>query len=251
MQTPYYLGVEQHREPVPAVDREDHRRADHDAGHHQRRDRPVGRVGDGARRRASSPSCSSMAVPMPLALLAALLAGLCRWPVQRLLGRVRRPAVAGGDACRTDRLPRRRADPARGPRDRRISGLVQCARSAAAPRAGDAFDHHLRRSFRGRSPIALHSSALRPPHLRHRQQPGGGPLFRRAGPAGEDDAVRRFRRRSRRSPACSIPRASARCAATWRPASSSTSSRWCCSVASAFSAVRETSRASVCRSWSS
>ena len=42
------------REPLPAVDREGDRRGDHGLHHHQRRDRPVGRVGDGA----SRPVCS-------------------------------------------------------------------------------------------------------------------------------------------------------------------------------------------------
>ncbi len=36
-----------HRQSVPALDRKDHRRADDDVGHHQRRDRSFGRLGDG------------------------------------------------------------------------------------------------------------------------------------------------------------------------------------------------------------
>ncbi len=40
----------QHRQSVPAVDRESHRGVDDDADHHQRRNRPVGGFGDGARR---------------------------------------------------------------------------------------------------------------------------------------------------------------------------------------------------------
>ena len=53
------------REPVPAVDREGDRRRDHDLRHHQRRDRPVGGLGDGLLGLRARPPPTRRACPSP------------------------------------------------------------------------------------------------------------------------------------------------------------------------------------------
>ena len=73
-----------------------------------------------------------LGVPLPLAIVAALVAGARRRALQRLLDRLYRPAVARRHARRADRLSRHRPHPRRGPGDRRLSRMVQHPRPAAA-----------------------------------------------------------------------------------------------------------------------
>ena len=128
-----------------------------------------------------------MGVPVPVGILAALAAGALAGPVQRLLDRLCRPAVAGGHAGRADRLPRRRAHPGRGSRRRRLPGWFNAL--GQQPLLGPLtlsliIFFILLRRLRRRAPRL----GLRPPRLRHRQQRRGGALFGRPGQAGEDDA---------------------------------------------------------------
>ena len=72
--------------------------------------------------------------PMPLAVLLALAAGVLAGLNNAFWIAQGRPAVARRHARRPYRLSRRRAHPVGGPRDRRLSRLVQHARPAGADR---------------------------------------------------------------------------------------------------------------------
>ena len=89
-----------------------------------------------------------LGVPLPLAILAAMISGALGGPEQRLLDRLSRAAFARRDARRADRLPRHRPHPPRGPGGRQLSGMVQCAGPAAAARPAHLVDHHLPHSLR-------------------------------------------------------------------------------------------------------
>ena len=168
-----------HREPVPALDREDHRRADHDADHHQRRDRSLGRLGDGACRLRPRLAVPAWACRCRSRSSLALLAGRRRRALQRLLDRLYRPAVAGRHARRPDRLSRHRPHPRRGSRHRRLSAWFNTLgqQPLLGPLTASIVIFAILFVVIA---IVLHGSALRPPRLRHRQQRRGGALFRRA-----------------------------------------------------------------------
>ena len=172
-----------------------------------------------------------LGVPLPLALVAALAAGRGRRAVQRLLDRLCRPAVARRDPRRPDRLSRHRPHPGRGPGDRRLSGLVQHARPAAADRAAD----RSRSSFSS-FVSALIAIILHAPRFGRLVYVIGNnlqarPLFGRPREAVKIAPVRRLRRDrgARRPPLRGAPRLGAR--RHGARASSSISSPSCSSAA--------------------
>ena len=84
--------------------------------------------------------------------------------------------------------------------------------------------------------IVLARTRAGPPCLRHRRQRRRRPLLGAQRRRASSSACSSRLARSPPSPACSTPLASVPCVATWPTVSSSTSSRWCCSGASASSA---------------
>ena len=133
LQAPGYLSDQEPDQPVQAVYREDHHRADHDLRHHQRRDRPLGCFGDGPRRLVALP-CSSRASLWGCSHhRAADRAGMRR--IQRILDCRRRHALPGRHACRADLLPRPRARLGRRSVDHRLpgSGSTAWARILVGP----------------------------------------------------------------------------------------------------------------------
>ena len=216
------------RQPVPAAHREGHRRHHDDVRHRRRRDRPLGRLGDGVVGAPCSPPLHEHDVPLaspspspsPPPPSAGLING---WCVARLGLPSLVVTLAGLIGWRGGARARR------GPVDRRLPALVR------PPRPG-----------RPRRPAAAGGRAV----LRALRRRVGGPHRSATGRVlyviGDNAEVARYsgvnvvrtgsgcssRRRS--SPGLagsSSPPASAPCAATWRPGSSWRSSRSCCSAA--------------------
>ena len=217
------------REPVPALDREGDRRRGHDLRDHQRRDRPLGRLGDGVLRRACWPPCTRAArsrsrVAVVVALLAGAGAGLLHGLFVARMGLPSLVVTLAG-----------------------LIGFRGAARILVEDRSiGDFpewFDRLGQDPLVGRFSLAFilfvvgivvgrrraPAHGVRPLRLRDRQQRRGRPLLgdrRRPGQAGPADHVGLRGRAGRgavRRPARLGPRQP-------RPrASSSTSSRWCCS----------------------
>jgi ribose/xylose/arabinose/galactoside ABC-type transport system permease subunit len=79
-------------QPVPAVDREDHRGARDDADHHQRGDRPLGRLDDGTCRLRLRLDVRQ-GVPAELAIVIVLLIGVAGGAERDLRGRVGLPSL--------------------------------------------------------------------------------------------------------------------------------------------------------------
>ena len=85
-------------QPAAAGHREGHRRAGHGLRHHQRRDRPLGGIGDGPLGGRRGAIVRVRACRWRSASWSRWLVGRPVRPVQRLLGRRGRTAVAGGHA---------------------------------------------------------------------------------------------------------------------------------------------------------
>ena len=177
-----------------------------DLRHHQRRDRPVGGVRDGARGVRRSPPPTSRACRSGLAIVIALFGGRDRRLPAGRGDRQDRHLVAGRDARRADRLSGCGADPVGGPIGRRLPRLVRRPRPRRLPRPDAVRARALPRHVRGRRdrppPVRV-----RPQGVRDRRQRRRGSLLGHRRRPGEARAVhdvgarRRHRRSAVRGPA--------------------------------------------------
>ena len=171
-----FLTAQEPGQPLPARHRESDRRADHDLRHHQRRDRPLGRIDDGVVRRGRRRPASSRA-------------GTWRWrswPRWRwgsAFGLINGffVAVVGISSLAVTlagyigfRGLARGAG--RGQLGRRFPGLVHRSGAEGLDRADYLLDHALRRPGRDRHRRAAFQR-VRAADLRHRQQRARWPAF--------------------------------------------------------------------------
>ena len=198
-------SVRQHRQRAdhPAARVGDRGGVDrHDVRHHRRWHRPVGRgggrVGVGLGDDVRNPIAGERRALADHGQHG--VAGRHRGrPAERPDGRLRPDRAVHRDAGDDGGRPRARGDPGQ-PADpdhqgQRVPGLLR-KRPVRHPGAGLGL-----RAGRGRRLDPVEPHHLRPPHLRGRRQPGGGPAGRHPGQAADDDAlrlgraVRRHRRR--------------------------------------------------------